>query len=478
MTDNSSTTGILVSYVYHSPHALRSAADDEQTLRNLVDADEASLTSALRTFLDAKRRLGISEDDVFVLPLTDDAVAQGSSSIARKRFRLHEIVSDIDASYASDISPIARPSSAVPYGVVRTSPVLRAVVDGDGLVFAASDGAFARNFAAGSRLVLDTPVTGRTVVTATSAPDADARLGLDGWPEDKRPESGTETFVTGIEAADPSHVRSVRAFHDWRVNVVDVNAGETAGDGSYEDLTADVSSPAVDPGPAVSEGSVAISGTDASGTIYASVVQPGPRERSSAVLYVMFTSPHATAPAVSISAANANAANLVPMPYVDASTTGFVVRVPSAETALAPATTYAWSYIAKASQPPIDRRPVTLADFNEGLYRLLYSPTDDSMATMTTEALFENYLEHPERIACERDMAKITGRAFDVTIARTVMSIARGAMLTFQEPFAGAVSGVAGVGDVLTPEATGDLLSSGDADKLVPTLATVLKLLE
>ena len=145
----------------------------------------------------------------------------------------------------------------------------------------------------------------------------------------------------------------------------------------------------------------------------------------------------------------------------------------SPEGALVPATVYAWTYISKATQAPVDKRPVTLADFNEDLYRLLYSPTDRSMGNKSTEAVFEDYLAHPERIACERDMAKVTERTFDIAVARTAMSMATGAVLTFQAPYAGAVAGLAGADDI----DSGDASTSRDADRLIPTLAAVMRLI-
>jgi hypothetical protein len=117
---------------------------------------------------------------------------------------------------------------------------------------------------------------------------------------------------------------------------------------------------------------------------------------------------------------------------------------------------------------------VKLAEFNETLYRMLYAPTDRDIASMPLQALFDDYLSHPDRIACERDLSKLTRRTFDVTVARTALSIASGAVLAFQAPFAGAITGVAGSDDI----DTGLVVNSPDADRIVPTLAAVARMLQ
>jgi hypothetical protein len=340
-------------------------------------------------------------------------------------------------------------------------------VVGDWIDIAATQTGFLANFTTGSRIVVELPIVGRTVLAVDERDGS--RIRVSGWRSDaERPGDGAYATITGTSVADPGHVQTVDAFHDWRGNAL-ADTGEV----DEENVDSNTNAPSTALGNAVADGSVAVSGTDALGIVYVAVRAPGSQARRSAVAFVQFTAPHASVPTITLTPANADAAAIVPMPYADSSTTGFTVRLASPEGALVPATVYAWTYLAKAVQAPIDRRPVTLADFNEDLYRLLYSPTDRSMGGKTLEGVFDDYLAHPERIACERDMAKLTGRSFDVTIARTAMSIASGAVLTFQAPFGGAVSGLAGANDI----DMGNVATSEDADRLVPTLAAVMRLL-
>ena len=461
----------LVEYVYHAPHALRAVSDSTE-LAALASEDAASLASSLAAFLSAAGATGDDMvDDVFVLPLTHDGA--GTHDLARRKFLLHEIVDDIEFVYASDLSPLARPSSG---GRLRVSPILQGVAldGGDRISIADSQTNFVANLAPGSRVVLDAPTYGEVELTVDGVEGS--TVSVSGWgdaAESARPGDGANVAIVAVVVQDPEHVRTVRAFHDWRGHVLaDGAAGHD--DADTEALGAGGSVPTAAVGDAVVTGSVAVSGTDASGTVYIAVgaQQPNPPERGASIVAVTFSSPHATAPTVALTPANGDAASIVPPPYAVSGTTGFTVRAASPEGALAPATVYAWNFFAKSARPPIDRRPVKLAEFNEGLYRLLYAPTDTRMASMPTQTLFEDYLAHPERIACERDMAKVTGRSFDVTIARTALAMARGAVLTFQGTHGGAVAGLASADDVDDPAA-----AAAEADRLVPTLAAVLKLI-
>ena len=448
----------VVRYVYFAPHTLHAAADAAQ-LDELISSDAASITTSIESFVKAGLDMA-GPHDIAVLPLLDDGV--GTRDLVRRQYRLFEIIDDIDNAYACDFCPLVRPTERA---TLRISPILQGVVAGEWLGIAKTQLGFLANFTIGTHIAIDTPVEGRAELVLEEIDGS--RVRVSGWADDVVPGDGADVLVVGVVVSDPTHVCSVQALNDWRGNAIGTGGGTEAVD-------ANVDIPTSVPGEAIRDGSSAVSGLDSGGIAYAAVRTPGTQARGAAVVLVSFVSRYEAVPYMTLCPANANAAALVPPPYVDATKSGFAVRLASPEGALTSATVYAWTFSTESSLAPVYRRPVSLADFNEDLYRLLYSPTDLSMPGKTAEAVFEDYLAHPERIACERDMAKLTQRTFDITVARTAMSIAQGAILTFQAPHGGSVTGIAGVADV----DAGTDADSPDADQIVPTLAAVLRLLK
>jgi hypothetical protein len=446
-------------FAYFAPHALHGVSNAAQ-LDAMIANDEASIASLLDGYVRAGAPSASS--DVYELPLTDDGA--GTHSLARTRFRLFETVAYVSAAYAApDFCRISPPTHE---STLRVSPALRGVVSVPWIAIASSQEGFLNNLSVGTLVVVDTPARGEA--TLEIAERDGKRLRLSGW-NTLDSVDGSDAMIVGVVVADPTHVLVASAFSAWR--------GASLANGGGDDEVVDVvaGTPAAALGDAVARGSVAIEGTDSVGRVFVAVYEPSAfSSRGSALAYVQFTTPHARAPPTDLAPTNASAAALSPLAYADPTTSGFAIRLASPSAAPRPGTIYAFSFVTKTADAPADRRPVKLSEFNEDLYRMLYAPADRNVASMPLEPLFADYLAHPDRIGCERDLSKLTRRTFDVTVARTALSIASGAVLTFQAPFGGAITGVVGASDV----GAGQTVAAGDADRVVPTLAAVSRMIE
>jgi hypothetical protein len=445
-------------YAYFAPHAVHGVTTETQ-LDALIANDDASIASQLDSYVLAA--LPAAANDVYELPLTDDGA--GTHALSRSRFRLFEVVAYVEALYfAPDFFRMAPPTEQ---STLRFSPALRGVVSGDWIAISASQTGFLNNLAVGTVVVVDNPSRGESALEVLERDGR--RLRLSGWHADDA-RDGSDAAIVGVVVRDPSHVLAASAFSAWR------GAALANGD-DYEIVDVAVGTPAAALGDAVSRGSVAIEGTDSVGRVFVAVYEPASVvSRGMALAYVQFNTPHARAPPTELVPTNASAAALVPQAFADSTTSGFAIRLASPDAAPRAGTVYAFSFVTKTADAPADRRPVKLSEFNEDLYRMLYAPADRRIASMPLEPLFDDYLAHPDRIGCERDLSKLTRRTFDVTVARTALSIASGAVLTFQAPFGGAITGVVGADDV----GAGQSVAAGDADRVVPTLAAVTRMLE
>jgi hypothetical protein len=406
--------------------------------------------------------LPAAANDVYELPLTDDGA--GTHVLSRTRFRLFEVVTYVDATHAAPdfcrLSPPTIPST------LRVSPAIRGVVSGDRIAIASSQVGFLNNLSVGTSVVVDTPTRGERALKILERDSR--RLRLSGWPSGDAMD-GTDAAIVGVIVSYPTHVLGAASFASWR--------GAGIANGNVADEVVDIAAgtPTAALGDAVSHGGIAVEGTDSVGRVFVAVYEPASVvSRGSALAYVQFTTPHARPPPTDLAPAKASAAALAPQAFADPTTAGFAIRLAPPTAAPKPGTVYAFSFVTKTADAPADRKPVKLSEFNEDLYRMLYAPADRRIASMPLEPLFDDYLAHPDRIGCESDLSKLTRRTFDVTVARTALSIASGAVLTFQAPFGGAITGVVGANNV----GTGQTLSSGDADRLVPTLAAVTRMLE
>ena len=119
-----------------------------------------------------------------------------------------------------------------------------------------------------------------------------------------------------------------------------------------------------------------------------------------------------------------------------------------------------------------DVSPGTISSFNEGLYKLLYAPSDPSLANLGSEEMYTHYIDHPGSVGSLADLLAVAALADtqDRTRIESRLIMNPGASIEFGAPMDGTVAGV--VTAARTNEEYGADVGV-DQDMVVPTSAAV-----
>ena len=440
-----------VELVYFAPHVLHEVSD-ALGLESLLSSEIAvSLEKYLNTPELPEREL-----DVFALTLQSDGPGSdvGAANLDRYRFLLRELVADADLALASPVVYSASPSEA---SVLRFTPNLEFRIDYPWAIASSLNAALVTNLSEGMTVIVDTPVRGQSECVIEAIEGTSLLLaGLDPGTEG---EESTIVYITGVLVADPLRVGRMRAFGNWR----SIENGTAA-----LQATADANTPAVALG-AGAKGLVTLTGSDDVGTITLAVRGLQPNAKGEVIADVRFDAPYAALPMVFLYPANADARSL-PVPYADTSVFGFRVLMPRGERSLTDSGVYAWSYKV-LDRTPDSRggRQAIVTEFNESLYRLLYTPEDPSLALKTLDETRQDHLAHPGRVSSVYDLALRGMRRCDITQVMNTLAIAHGAVLVFESPLGGAIAGVV--------DSSNAALDTQQGDRLLPTFAAVREMI-
>lgn len=116
--------------------------------------------------------------------------------------------------------------------------------------------------------------------------------------------------------------------------------------------------------------------------------------------------------------------------------------------------------------------PGTISSFNEGLYKLLYAPSNPSLANLGSEEMYTHYIDHPGSVGSLADLLAVAALADtqDRTRIETRLILNPGASIEFGAPMDGTVAGV--VTAARTDEGYGADVGV-DQDTVIPTSAAV-----
>jgi len=119
-----------------------------------------------------------------------------------------------------------------------------------------------------------------------------------------------------------------------------------------------------------------------------------------------------------------------------------------------------------------DAPPGSITSFNEGLYRLLYTPSDPSLPMLGTEEIYNHYVDHPGSVGSLSELLSAASMAGgrDATQIASRLTLGTGASIVFGDPMSGEIQGVT-TADKSDADYGSDL--GVDQDKLVPTSAAV-----
>jgi hypothetical protein len=396
------------------------------------------------------------ELDVFALSHEFDGAGSdvAAQNLDRFRFRLWELAADADMAIASTVVYSASPSEP---SVLGLTPNLEFRIDFPWAIASESNAALVANLAVGMTVVVDTPGRGQSECVIDTIDGSDLLLtGLDPGSEG---DSSTTVYVTGVVVADPLRVSRMRAFSDWR-GVEDGTAALHA--------TEEAKTPAVTIGVGAN-GLASLAGSDDVGTLTIAARGPQPNAKGEVIATITFDLPYITLPMVFLYPANADARSL-PVPYADTDVFGFRVLMPRGERSLTDSSVYAWTYkvLDRSSESPGGRRAL-FTSFNESLYRLLYTPEDPSLAHKTLDETRQDFFKHPGRVSSVSDLALQGMRRCDITQVMNTLAIAHGAVLVFESPLGGSISGVV--------DASNAQLETQQGDRLLPTFAAVREMI-
>ena len=195
-----------VDLVYYAPHVIKGASS-EGDVQSVIDNDTASLASSLRSFLEGGGPSNVAS--ALQLPDRDDR-SEGPASLARKRFRLHELLEDVFATQVAPFLTTPAPESPDPLDV---RPLISCSVFVPWIHIDDRVPNLAQNFKPGNVIVLNSPAFGQT---RHEIEDVDGERFL---LRDADIISGTNRVdIVKVECTDPLRVLDVQAFHAWRDN--------------------------------------------------------------------------------------------------------------------------------------------------------------------------------------------------------------------------------------------------------------------